>query len=78
MKKKPTSVPSADSTTPLPIERHVVQRASRRVREPFLDVGGADTAELLAREARHRADHRVLLELAAGCCRPDAGSGLRR
>ena len=62
MKKNPTSVPSADSTTPPPTDATFRSRASRCAGDPFLDVRGAD-GKLLARQPRHRTDDRVLLEL---------------
>ena len=61
MKKNATSVPSAPSTTPLPMDATLRSAVSVRAPQPFLDVRRRHR-QLFARQARQRADHRVLLE----------------
>ena len=74
MKKNPTSVPSADSTTPPPTEATFRSRASAaRVIHSWMSA--ALTRKLFARQPRHRADDRVLLELQQHASRRAAGCG---
>ena len=68
MKKNATNVPSADSTTPPPIDATFLSTVCVALLQPLLDVRRRHR-QLFARDARHRADHRVLSRGAPACCR---------